>query len=675
LTQSEYGFIGGILHTGEGEPYLKTYAITNIAWNDETRKLYDEYASQGLEFHNLNTLFGAAMTSGDTVLSNDPATDPRSGGLPEGHPPLNAFLGLPIYSGDEMVGMAGVANRPGGYSDETVSYLQPYIVACANIIEAHRNMQLRKRAESALRDSEEKFRNLVEQSLVGVYIIQDNLFKYVNPRFAEIFGYAPEEIINVKSPRDLVLSDDWPRVGENLARRESGKTDTLDNSFRGVTRQGKVVHVEIHGSSTVYEGRAAALGVLMDVTERLLAQEEIIKSTQQMAMLRQAGAQLEEVNRLKSEFLASMSHELRTPLNAVIGLSQVLVDGTYGPLTDKQSEYLTGISESGKHLLSLINDILDLSKIEAGKERLEYSVFNMADMLRKSFMMVREKALKHRIELEQEIDTGIGGFYADERRVKQIIFNLLSNAVKFTEPGGRVGLKAAQDEKALTVTVWDTGIGIPDDKKHLLFKPFQMVDSSLSRGRGGTGLGLVLTRKLTEMHGGTISFESKTGEGTSFKVTLPVKKPGRPDSGGLEAAPKETWPEGPGSGAGKKVMVVEDNHLNMLLVADYLKNSGFEVIEATNGEIAIEKTSREMPDIILMDIQMPGIDGFEALTRLKENPATSGIPVIAMTALAMKGDEQRCMEAGFNDYLSKPVDLKAMLLKIRAHMNNRDLNG
>jgi PAS domain S-box-containing protein len=369
-------------------------------------------------------------------------------------------------------------------------------------------------------------------------------------------------------------------------------------------------------------------------------------------------------SRSKSDFLANMSHELRTPLNAVIGLSQVLLEQTFGPLNAKQSEYLEGVRQSGDHLLSLINEILDLSKIEAGKEQFEPAVFSMLDTLRNAFMFVKEKAMKHGIELSQEIGPEVGLFYADERRVKQILFNLLSNAVKFTEPGGKVVLKAGQDEHAFTLTVRDTGVGIPDNKRHLIFQPFQQLDGSLSRKHEGTGLGLVLSKRLVEMHGGTITFESDQGGGTIFTVTLPVRRDKQPGTQTHIHQSEESPQRTRGLTAGKRIMIVEDNHLNMLLVADFLRGKAFEVVEAATGEVALEKASQERPDIILLDIQMPGIDGFEVIRRLRENDALKGIPVIAMTALAMKGDEERCIQAGFNDYISKPVNLHEVLRKI-----------
>jgi PAS domain S-box-containing protein len=533
----------------------------------------------------------------------------------------------------------------------------------SSFIHVAKDITGRKLAEQALKESEEQFRNLVEQSIVGVYIIQDEIFRYINPRFADVFGYMPEEIIDIKTPQELVYSEDWPLVRENILKGESG--DALHYSFRGLTKKRKLIHVEVHASQIIYLGKLARMGTLIDITETVIARDELVKKTQEAVILKQARMQSEEINRLKSEFLANMSHELRTPLNAVIGLSQVLLEKTYGPLVLKQEDYLRGINQSGQHLIGLINEILDLSKIEAGKEQIELSDFSLVGLLNNSFIMIKEKALKNNIELVREIDSGVGMFRADERRIKQIIYNLLSNAVKFTNPGGRVGLKAFSGDDELTITVWDTGIGIPENKKHLLFQPFQLIDSSLGRRHEGTGLGLVLTRKLVEMHRGRITFESTEGKGTSFTVVLPLSGGiTERTEGGYKTVSEPLCPAG--LITGKRILVVEDNKLNMLLAVDYLKVRGAVAFEAFDGISALEKAYAENPDLILMDIQMPDMDGFEVLHRLKMNHGTSRIPVIAMTALAMKDDQEKCLRLGFDDYISKPVNLGEMIDKVHA---------
>jgi PAS domain S-box-containing protein len=589
-------------------------------------------------------------------LSNEVIGDPKVGDQEwakrEG---MVAFAGHPLIVGERLVGVMAMFAKE-RISESTMSAFASLADVIAVGIE-------RERSADALKESEEQFRNLVEQSLVGVYIIQDEIFRYVNPRFADIFGYTPEETMDIKTPRELVYPEDWPLVRENILKGESG--EARHYSFRGLTKKGKIVHVEVHASQIIYLGKIARMGTLIDITETVIARDELVKKTQEAVILKQARMQSEEVNRLKSEFLANMSHELRTPLNAVIGLSQVLLEKTYGPLVVKQEDYLRGINQSGQHLIGLINEILDLSKIEAGKEQIELSDFSLMGLLNNSFIMIKEKALKNNIELVREIDSGVGMYRADERRIKQIIYNLLSNAVKFTNPGGKVGLKASRQDDGVTITVWDTGIGIPENKKHLLFQPFQLIDSSLSRRHEGTGLGLVLTKKLVELHHGRITVESTEGKGASFTVVLPL-------SGEIAGRKQDDYktvsePLCPaGLIAGKKILVVEDNRLNMLLAVDYLKVRGAAAFEAFDGISALEKAYAENPDLILMDIQMPDMDGFEVLQKLRMDPGTSGIPVIAMTALAMKDDREKCLRGGFDDYISKPVNLGEMIDKVHA---------
>ena len=232
---------------------------------------------------------------------------------------------------------------------------------------------------------------------------------------------------------------------------------------------------------------------------------------------------LQEISQLKSQFLANMSHELRTPLNSILGFAEVLQEKMFGDLNDKQEEYINYIRESGRHLLSLINDILDLSKIEAGKLDMEPAEVGIGDLLKDSLTLAREKALEHGIELCLNLEDGIPGIYADERKVKQIVYNLLSNAVKFTPDGGKVGIEAVKDYEHIRITVWDTGIGIKEEDRGKLFMEFQQLDSGADKRYEGTGLGLALSKRLVEMHHGRIWVESEPGKGSRFSFTLPRK--------------------------------------------------------------------------------------------------------------------------------------------------------
>ena len=255
-----------------------------------------------------------------------------------------------------------------------------------------------------------------------------------------------------------------------------------------------------------------------------------IKVKERTAELRQTVEKLEEAKqaaeaatRAKSDFLANMSHELRTPLNSIIGFSSVIIDGMTGPVLDKQKECLNFILESGKHLLELINDILDLSKVEAGKIELEVSKFSIKDFLEGCLDMFREQVVKHNIVLKSDIPKDIGDLAADERRTKQIVFNLLSNAVKFTPDGGMVGIKVRKMDKNVQIAVWDTGIGIAKADMDKLFQPFQQLESILTKKVEGTGLGLNLSKKFIELHGGKIWVESKLGKGSKFSFTIPMR--------------------------------------------------------------------------------------------------------------------------------------------------------
>ena len=265
-----------------------------------------------------------------------------------------------------------------------------------------------------------------------------------------------------------------------------------------------------------------ALGILLSVLILIVA---ITKATQRkyVEQLEKSNIRLQEMDHLKSVFLANMSHELRTPLNSILGFSEVLQEKMFGDLNQKQEEYLNYINESGRHLLSLITDILDLSKIEAGKLEMEPAEMGIGDLLKDSLNMVKVKALKHGIELYLNLEDGIPEIYADERKVKQIVFNLLSNAVKFTPNGGKVGIEALKAKEYIRVTVWDTGIGIKEEDKEKVFREFQQLDSGVDKRYEGTGLGLVLSKRLVEMHGGRIWAESELGKGSRFSFTLPIR--------------------------------------------------------------------------------------------------------------------------------------------------------
>ncbi|HCR71487.1 MAG TPA: hypothetical protein DIW23_08600 [Anaerolineae bacterium] len=385
------------------------------------------------------------------------------------------------------------------------------------------------------------------------------------------------------------------------------------------------------------------------------------------AELNKTNIELEHANRAKDEFLANMSHELRTPLNSILGLSESMLEQYQETLNENQQKSLHIIETSGKHLLDLINDILDLSKLEAGMFDYYPQLIRADDLCKSSIIFVKSQATKKNISLAYEIEAGISDFSADPRRLKQILVNLLTNAVKFTPDNGHVTLKvtANVEKEVIQFSVIDSGIGIAPEDLRRLFTPFVQVESSLNRHFEGTGLGLALVQKLTDLHGGSVEVESEVGKGSRFTIKLPYQQTMLAQEKEAEKIASqpihvEVQYQPKAAGSHQKILLVEDNQANILTIGEYLENYGYEIVVANDGLQAIEKANEINPDVILMDIQMPVMDGLEATRRLRSDVRFASVPIIALTALAMPGDRERCLEAGATEYMSKPVSLKEL---------------
>jgi CheY-like chemotaxis protein/two-component sensor histidine kinase len=380
-----------------------------------------------------------------------------------------------------------------------------------------------------------------------------------------------------------------------------------------------------------------------------------------------------------------MSHELRTPLHSIIGFSELLAEQETGDLKPKQKRQLDHILRGARHLLSLINDILDLSKIEAGRLELHPESFLAQPAMSEVLTTIEPMASPKHIRIGNEVDSDLVVF-ADRLRFKQILYNLLSNAVKFTPEGGSVSISASVSsgtrEESIEVAVQDNGIGISLEEQHAIFDEFHQAATTTKGVREGTGLGLAITRRLVEMHGGEIRVDSRPGEGSRFTFSLPSTSGAGRDlellDNQVEALLTETGPSGTRSAVRKpkearqmKVLIADDSPESREFIRDALASHNVEFHEAVDGKEALAKIREVCPDLVMMDIQMPQMDGYAALREIRRDPALRDLPVIALTAFAMHGDRDKALAAGFDAYISKPVDPRSLRARVDQLLERR----
>lgn len=521
-------------------------------------------------------------------------------------------------------------------------------------------------AETEYRESVEVM-GIIFNSVRDGLIIHDNAGQLIqsNNRALEMFGlrmadiphYVPALTVE-KFYCPIDDSFNLPLIWDEVL---GGQNKQMEYRIRRQT-DGRLFDVEVFMGPIRLRGKDNVLVVIKDITEKKQVADELHRA---LALAEQLRLKAEAASETKSKFLANMSHELRTPLNAILGFSELLHGQFYGAVNQKQSAYLNAIHESGAHLLQLINDILDIAKVEAGKTVINPSTTDLSQLLENAFTMINEMAYKGGIKLELDIapEFYTQHLWADDVRLKQIVMNLLSNAAKFTQSGGVIRLEARVADQQVRVSVIDTGIGIRAEDQGRIFEEFEQIDSSFSRQHEGTGLGLSLSKKLVELHGGRIWVESEgENKGSIFTFEIPYVSlgpkhtekfsesgPPRPFATQDAYSPDENKPS---------ILVVEDNSANMRLTTNLLQLGGYKALPAFTSEEAIDILKTQTPALILMDISLPGMDGFRATRAIKNNPATANIPIVALTAHAMKDDEAKAMEAGCDAYLVKPIDTR-----------------
>ena len=561
-----------------------------------------------------------------------------------------ALAKLKVASGDPVMEESKGAALPTRENLDRgdIEYLGETVTETVNLL---------KSKSEELRESEMRFRS-VAQSANDAIISADYAGNIISwNRGAEtIFGYGEKEVLG--KPLTVLMPERYRELHRTGLERlvATGEERILGKTLEwyGVRKNGSEFPLDLSIATWKTEGGTFFSGIIRDITERKQATEALqalTASLEQRVQERTAELEIARDQALmatehKSEFLAGMSHELRTPLNAVIGFSEVLLAKMFGEVNPKQEEYLQDILSSGRHLLALINDILDLAKIESGRMELELTTFDLPTLLRDTLTMMRERATRKGIETILEIDSQLGHCTADERKVKQTLLNLLSNALKFTPEGGSIFLKAIPNSGVVEISVTDTGIGIAPDHQEKVFDEFYQAGGNYIGKREGSGLGLALTKKFIELHGGKILVTSEVGRGSTFTFSLPIRE-------SIEKVSVLSIEASSVQQDRSLVLVVEDDPSASKLLSLYLAEAGFAVEFANSGEVGLEKARRLRPGVIMLDILMQGLDGWEFLSCLKNDRTIAGIPVVIVSILDERG---KGFSLGAADYLVKPVD-------------------
>jgi PAS domain S-box-containing protein len=623
-----------------------------------------------------------ALEEERSIAVNDVFNDKRTQEFSESYLSLlsvTSVLYAPILLGDRLLGVV-CYQHVGGIRQWTLEE-ENFAASIADLVKLAIETSERNAAQSALKSSQAKFQAIFECSSIGISLANmDERIIDTNRALCQMLGYNQEELCD-KHLTDYIYSED---VSKDLDYQQIVAQNSLDperlvprhpwkKELRFQHQDGSLVwtHISVSLIDDTNNQPEFFLTIIEDITERKRTELKLLK-TKEAA---------EASSRAKSEFLATMSHELRTPLNAIMGLSQLLQQKIVGTLNDKQEEYVNYIYSSGEQLLALINNILDLSKVEAGKEELTLLPLQVQDICNSVISTVCDRAVEKKLQLTTEIYPEADVCIADEVRIKQMLLNLLTNAIKFT-PAGKISLTVKKVPQGMIFTVSDTGIGIDSSQFKFLFEPFKQLDSGLNRQYEGTGLGLALTRKLARMHGGDVTVESTLGEGSRFMLFLPDSTPVEEwRSGGIGEWGKDSFSVSPspsvvpGTTINKRILLMGDEENTAILLQDYLQTIGYEVEKTCDSNSFLHRVRNFQPDLILLDVHLiADVSGWDLLNLLRQIPSYQDLPVVIMTPMGITVERdapgsnltERLCQAGANDYLRKPigiVELESILMR------------
>jgi diguanylate cyclase (GGDEF)-like protein/PAS domain S-box-containing protein len=592
---------------------------------------------------------------------------------------IRAVLACPAILKDEVVGIIFIDDfKPRKFSERQKAFLTFLAGIMSLGIEKFSMMQ-------RIDDLSHEYSHLAEISHDLVFITDaTGMIKAFNERVNNVLGYSGK-YISGKNIKSFLKDISWEAIHTDLEKNAllTGQEISVAG-FGGNELSMQLNAVTLKSPSGVPSGFIFVLKDLKEIeelsniiNEKTLENEDLKKNLEKKVMertkeLEKINRDLEYGNQVKGRFIANMSHELRTPLNSILGFSEVLLDKTFGELTENQARYLKNIYSSGRHLLELINNVLDIAKIEAGKYEMMYETFSVVEVLGDVIQIMNPLAENKFIEISITIDDSVSMITADRVKLKQILYNLISNAIKFTPEGGMVKVQVGQEVilgeeysgkgpplEFVRFSVRDNGIGIGPEDKERIFDEFGQAHSGFAEKHGGVGLGLALTKKLVELHGGSITVESNLGEGSTFSFQIPLTSPVEPTVPEPVEAVSLNFPwakdEAP------LILVVEDDLSTAELLTLHLTQAGYKVAHAFDGEEALEKARTLSPFAITLDVLLPKKDGWEVLQELKTDQRTLGIPVIIHSIVDNK---DLAFALGAIDYLMKPLDKDALLVKL-----------